>query len=114
MLLCAANRGGAGDGAGAGGGSDRRRSGFICQCATGACPLVEREALRHGVGVRDAVDDGDGGEHRQHPECGRHHAPALEERAEDDKYNALRPLHETDLAGTDESLGAGAGVADHQ
>ena len=38
----------------------------------------------------------------------------VEERSQDDQHDALRALHETDLALTDESLGAGARIADHQ
>ena len=66
------------------------------------------------IGIADAVDDGDGGKHSENPEDGRHHSPAVEEGAENDEHHALRTLHEANLAGADESFGAGAGVADHQ
>ena len=62
------------------------------------------------VGEADAVDHRDGGEHGEHPQDGSH---AVEERADDDQHDALGTLHEADLAGGDERLGAGAGVADH-
>jgi len=66
------------------------------------------------VGVEDAVDHGDRGDDGEDPEDGRHDAPALEEGAEDDEDDALGALHKADFALTDESLGAGASVADHQ
>ena len=62
------------------------------------------------VGEADAVDHGDGGEDGQNPQHGSH---AVGEGADDDQHDALGALHEADLAGGDERLGAGAGVADH-
>jgi hypothetical protein len=64
--------------------------------------------------IADAVDDCSGGKNGQNPEDGRHGSPAVEESAKNDEHNALRALHKADLAGTDESFCAGAGVADHQ
>ena len=60
------------------------------------------------------MDDGDGGQDRQHPEHRGHHAPAVEEGPQDDEDHAFRPLHEADLAGADQGFGTGAGVADHE
>src|SRR5580692_4245935 len=60
------------------------------------------------------MDHGDGRERCEHPEDRGHHSPAIEERAEDDEDNALGPLHEADLALSDQGLGSGAGVADHE
>lgn len=59
------------------------------------------------------MDDGDGGEHSQDPQHRGHGAPLLEQSADDDQHDALWPLHEADLTTSDERLGAGAGVADH-
>ncbi len=70
--------------------------------------------LRHFVGVTDAVNDGEGRKYGQNPENRGHRAPAIKERAQDDEHDALRSLHEADLALTDQRLGAGAGVAHHK
>ena len=60
------------------------------------------------------MDDRDGREDGENPEGGGHRIPALKEGAEDDEDDALGAFHEADLAGADESFGAGAGVADHE
>lgn len=65
-------------------------------------------------GVADAVNDGDGGEGGEDPEYGGHGVPAHEEGAEDDEDDAFGALHESDLAFSDQGLGPGAGVADHE
>src|ERR1035441_3094112 len=83
------------------------------QKAVGAIPLYwRRELLGVLVGVDDAVRHGDGGEQGQNPQHRSHCAPVVEQGADDDEHNALRPLHETHLALADEGLGAGARVAD--
>src|SRR5258708_16762133 len=66
--------------------------------------------LRSRPGVAHAVDYGDGREDCDHPQDGAH---AVEECAKDDQHQPLRALHEAYAAGTDQRLGAGAGVADH-
>ena len=56
------------------------------------------------------MDYGESGEYRDDPEHGCH---AVEECADDDQNQALGALHEAHAAGSDERLGAGAGVAHH-
>src|SRR5260370_36360482 len=66
--------------------------------------------LGAGPGVAHAVDYGKGGEDGDEPEDGGH---AVEEGSDDDEDEAFGAFHETDAAGSDQGLGAGAGVADH-
>src|ERR1035438_4740325 len=49
-------------------------------------------------GVENSVDDGDGGEDRDHPE---HRGHDVEQSADNQEHQALRTFHEADSAGTD-------------
>ena len=77
-------------------GCDRRGTGFD-----------QAELL---VGITNAVNHGDGAQHRNHPEHGAH---SIEQRTKNDKHDALRALHESGFAALHKRLGASAGVADH-
>src|SRR5215470_6204728 len=70
--------------------------------------------LGHLVGEADAVNDGDRRKHSQHPQNGRHGSPAVKESPKNDEHDALRTLHEANLALTDQNLGPGARIAHHQ
>ncbi len=62
------------------------------------------------IGMADAVNYRNRAKHGDHPQ---HRAHAVEQCSDDDQHDALRPLHEANLAAGDERLGAGAGVAHH-
>src|ERR1019366_6626592 len=61
-------------------------------------------------GVDHAVDHGDVGEHRDHPQHRRH---AIEQGADDDQHDALRTLQEANFALGNGVLRASPRIADH-
>ncbi len=61
-------------------------------------------------GKRDAVDDGNCGNHCDHPKCRSH---AIKQAAQDEQNKPLGALHEADLAEGNQRLGSRAGVTDH-
>src|SRR5271166_2176839 len=65
---------------------------------------------QHLIRIADAVDDGDRAQHRDDPQ---HRSHLVEQRADDHQHDALRALHEADLAAGDERFGAGPRVAHH-
>ena len=52
-------------------------------------------------------------EEGEHPQCWRHDAPLVAQRAQDHAHDALRPLHKPDFALADQRFRACAGVAHH-
>ncbi len=103
-------------GAGSAGGRRQVGSCFVRQIANraGFFTADRCEVLCHQVGVTDAVNHCDRRKDCENPEHRGHDSPAIEERTQDDKDNALGALHEANLALADQRLCASAGVADHE
>src|SRR5271165_2562040 len=72
------------------------------------------EVLGHQVGVANAVNDSNSRKDCEDPKHGGHDSPAIEERAQNDKDDALGALHEAHLALADQRFCACAGIADHE
>src|SRR5208337_3534253 len=84
-----------------------------CFEASGAILCGPRASVHFGSplpGVEDAVDYSNGRKHGDYPEHWGHN---VEEGADDQQHQTLGAFHETDAAGADERLGAGAGITHH-
>src|ERR1700712_3773449 len=74
---------------------------------------LQLAAFRLQIRITDAMNHRKRRKQRQYPQSRSHHSPAVEQCAQNNAYNPLRPLHEPHLTGSNQRLGSSAGVAHH-